>query len=68
MGNWFTLLMAILGFARELFKYLRHKQATEVDKIVEVKELRQDIKKARETGDTQDVEDRFLRIINNKSK
>lgn len=60
MINWFTAVVAVLQFGRELFKYLReNKECSRKDAAGAIKDLKSAMKEARKKGDTSVIENKF---------
>ena len=60
--SWFQLAVAVFGFAKELFKYLREQEENNKACAVKVKEAKNAITTARESKDTTDLESAFASL------
>ena len=57
--GWFQLAIAIFGFSKELFKYLREQEESNKQCALIVKDTKNEIKVARKSKDTSGLESAF---------
>ncbi len=60
--GWIQLASAVLGLAKEIFRYLRKQEESDKECAIKVKQTTKEIKNARKTKNTESLEKSFARL------
>ena len=60
--NWIQVAVGVLSLAREIFQFVKKQEQDKQKRVTKVVEMRAALKKARDKGDTEDVEKLFSEL------